>query len=109
MDACVTSQFQQQVRAMARLPLGDTRLLSPVAMLNILGDAWFVQDGKQQTTASEPAWERVLSHPDAKLHLYGKASPLPGRKMGHVNCLGQSLDEARQNCTAVAGDLGIAP
>ena len=109
MDACVTSQFQQQVRAMARLPLGDTRLLSPVAMLNILGDAWFIKEGKQQTTASEPPWERVLSHPDAKLHLYGKASPLPGRKMGHVNCLGQSLDEAQQNCSAVAGDLGIAP
>jgi 5-(carboxyamino)imidazole ribonucleotide synthase len=109
MDACVTSQFQQQVRAMARLPLGDTRLLSPVAMLNILGDAWFIKEGKQHANPTEPAWERVLSHPDAKLHLYGKASPLPGRKMGHVNCLGQSLNEARQSCSAVAGDLGIAP
>jgi len=109
MDACVTSQFQQQVRTMARLPLGDTRLLSPVAMLNILGDAWFIKEGKQHTNPTEPAWERVLSHPDAKLHLYGKASPLPGRKMGHVNCLGQSLNEARQSCSAVAGDLGIAP
>jgi 5-(carboxyamino)imidazole ribonucleotide synthase len=109
MDACVTSQFQQQVRAMARLPLGDTRLLSSVDLLNILGVAWFVKEGEQQTTASEPAWEHVLSHPNAKLHLYGKASPLPGRKMGHVNCLGQSLDDARQSCSAVAGDLGIAP
>ena len=78
-------------------------------MLNILGDAWFIKEGKQHANPTEPAWERILSHPDAKLHLYGKASPLPGRKMGHVNCLGQSLDEARQNCSAVADDLGIAP
>lgn len=109
MDACVTSQFQQQVRAMARLPLGDTRLLSPVAMLNILGDAWFSPDGVSGASATEPAWEEVLSHSNAKLHLYGKASPLPGRKMGHVNCLGQSLLEAQQACADVAHDLGIAP
>jgi 5-(carboxyamino)imidazole ribonucleotide synthase len=109
MDACVTSQFQQQVRAMACLPLGDTRLLSPVAMLNILGDAWFTNAGRSNTAAIEPAWERVLTQGDAKLHLYGKASPLPGRKMGHVNCLGKSLDEAQQTCRAVANDLGIAP
>ena len=109
MDACVTSQFEQQVRAMARLPLGDTRLLSPVAMLNILGDVWFSRDGVSSASPTEPAWEKVLSHSNAKLHLYGKASPLPGRKMGHVNCLGQSLSGAQQSCDAVAHDLGIVP
>ncbi len=106
MDACVSSQFEQQVRAMARLPLGDTRQLAPVAMLNLLGDLWFEGNGYQ---AREPAWNKVLAHPDAKLHLYGKSVPHIGRKMGHINCLGKALNEARQNCAAVAIELGIEP
>ena len=106
MDACVSSQFEQQVRAMARLPLGDTRQLAPVAMLNLLGDLWFEEGGGQ---AREPAWNKVLAHPDAKLHLYGKSAPHIGRKMGHINCLGKVLNEARQNCAAVAIELGIEP
>ncbi len=67
-DACVTSQFAQQVRAMARLPLGDVRQHSPAVMLNLLGDVWFDGDA----TAREPAWDRVLALPGANLHLYGK-------------------------------------
>jgi 5-(carboxyamino)imidazole ribonucleotide synthase len=106
MDACVSSQFEQQVRAMARLPLGDTRQLAPVSMLNLLGDLWF--EGSEDK-AREPAWNKVLSHPDAKLHLYGKSAPRIGRKMGHINCLGTALNEARQNCAAVATELGIEP
>jgi 5-(carboxyamino)imidazole ribonucleotide synthase len=106
MDACVTSQFEQQVRAMARLPLGDVRQLAPVSMLNILGDLWF--EGSEDN-AKEPAWNKVLAHPDAKLHLYGKSAPRMGRKMGHINCLGEALNEARQNCAAVAVELGIEP
>ena len=106
MDACVSSQFEQQVRSMARLPLGDTRLLAPVSMLNLLGDLWF--EGSEDL-AKEPAWDKVLSHPDAKLHLYGKTVPRMGRKMGHVNCLGESINQARQNCAAVASELGIEP
>jgi 5-(carboxyamino)imidazole ribonucleotide synthase len=106
MDACVSSQFEQQVRSMARLPLGDTRLLAPVSMLNLLGDLWY-EGGEDQ--ARVPAWDRVLSHPDAKLHLYGKSDPRMGRKMGHINCLGESLNQARQNCAAVAVELGIEP
>ncbi|OZA31415.1 MAG: 5-(carboxyamino)imidazole ribonucleotide synthase [Polynucleobacter sp. 17-46-58] len=106
MDACVSSQFEQQVRSMARLPLGDTRLLAPVSMLNLLGDLWFKGNDDQ---AREPAWNKVLSHPDAKLHLYGKSDPRIGRKMGHINCLGESLNQARQNCAAVAVELGIEP
>ena len=106
MDACVSSQFEQQVRSMARLPLGDTRLLAPVSMLNLLGDLWY--EGSEDK-AREPAWDKVLTHPDAKLHLYGKSDPRMGRKMGHINCLGESLNQARQNCAAVALELGIEP
>jgi 5-(carboxyamino)imidazole ribonucleotide synthase len=106
MDACVSSQFEQQVRSMARLPLGDTRQLAPVSMLNLLGDLWFEGNESQ---AKEPAWNKVLAHPDAKLHLYGKSAPRMGRKMGHINCLGEALNEARQTCTAVATELGIEP
>ncbi|MEW6413844.1 MAG: 5-(carboxyamino)imidazole ribonucleotide synthase [Pseudomonadota bacterium] len=78
LDACVTDQFEQQVRALCNLPLGDTRLLSPVAMVNILGDRW--RNGG-------PHWDALLAHPNVKLHLYGKAEPRPGRKMGHFNVL----------------------
>ena len=106
MDACVISQFEQQVRAMTRLPLGDTRLLAPVSMLNLLGDLWF--EGSEDIL-KEPAWNEVLAHPGAKLHLYGKSAPRMGRKMGHINCLGESLNQARQNCAAVAVELGIEP
>jgi len=106
MNACVTSQFEQQVRAMARLPLGDTRLLTPVSMLNLLGDLWFT--GKEDK-ATEPAWNKVLAHSDAKLHLYGKSDPRMGRKMGHINCLGESINQARQSCAVVASELGIEP
>ncbi len=85
LDACVTDQFEQQVRALCGLPLGDTRLLSPVVMVNILGDRW--QNGG-------PHWELLLSHANVKLHLYGKQSARPGRKMGHFNVLDESLDQA---------------
>jgi 5-(carboxyamino)imidazole ribonucleotide synthase len=78
LDACVTDQFEQQVRALAGLPLGDTRLLSPVAMVNILGDRWH---------NGGPHWDALLSHPAIKLHLYGKEAARPGRKMGHFNVL----------------------
>jgi 5-(carboxyamino)imidazole ribonucleotide synthase len=84
LDASVTSQFEQQVRVLAGLPLGATDLLVPVAMLNLLGDCW-------KTT--EPDWSAVLAEPMAKLHLYGKREARPGRKMGHVNVLGQAATE----------------
>src|SRR5690606_22343946 len=77
-DACVTSQFAQQARAMARLPLGDVRQHSPAAMLNILGDIWFEGDSDE---AREPAWDKVLALPGANLHLYGKSSARRARKM----------------------------
>jgi 5-(carboxyamino)imidazole ribonucleotide synthase len=86
MDACLTSQFDQQVRAMCGLPLGDTKLLTPVAMVNILGDIWNGQ--------TPPPWSAVLNEPLAKLHLYGKREARAGRKMGHFTCIGESVQSA---------------
>lgn len=86
LDACVTDQFEQQVRAVCGLPLGDTRLLSPVVMINMLGDIW--HHGKA------PKWEILLDHPNVKLHLYGKREARPGRKMGHFNVLSSNIDDA---------------
>lgn len=83
-DACVTSQFQQQVRALCGIPLGDTRLLSPAVMLNLLGDIW----------NPNPAWLAMLQHPNVKLHVYGKKEPRKGRKMGHLTALHENLTEA---------------
>jgi 5-(carboxyamino)imidazole ribonucleotide synthase len=96
-DAAVTSQFEQQARVMAGLPLGATDLLAPAVMLNILGDAWFV-DGSRR----EPDWAAVLSHPGAKLHLYGKEEARAGRKMGHVTVLGRTPADALAQATAIA-------
>ncbi|HTO43148.1 MAG TPA: 5-(carboxyamino)imidazole ribonucleotide synthase [Burkholderiales bacterium] len=84
-DACVTSQFEQQVRVLCRLPLGSTQLHCPAVMVNLLGDLW---------AGGEPRWEHVLRHPGAKLHLYGKAQPRPGRKMGHYTVLADSREAA---------------
>ena len=84
-DAATTDQFEQQVRAMCGLPLGSPALMTPVAMVNILGDAW---------THGEPDWATVLETPGVVLHLYGKKEPRPGRKMGHLNCYGATADEA---------------
>jgi 5-(carboxyamino)imidazole ribonucleotide synthase len=79
-DACVTSQFEQQLRAVCGLPLGSVDLLRPVVMVNLLGDRW--ADG-------EPDWAEFLRDPNLKLHLYGKDAPRAGRKMGHVCVLGR--------------------
>lgn len=104
MNACVTSQFEQQARVMAGLPLGSTDGLCPSVMLNILGDVWFDSNG----TKREPDWSAVLRVPKAKLHLYGKTDARRGRKMGHVTILGATLAEARQGAADVAAALGIA-
>lgn len=88
LDACLTDQFEQQVRAVCGLPLGDTTLLSPVVMINMLGDIWH---GGQA-----PKWQKLLDHPNVKLHLYGKREARPGRKMGHFNVLSKNIDDALQ-------------
>ncbi len=105
MDACVTSQFAQQVRAMARLPLGDTRQHSSAVMLNILGDIWF--DGATDLVR-EPAWDRILALPSAHLHLYGKTQPRRARKMGHITFIAATLTEAQQQLAVACDILGIA-
>jgi 5-(carboxyamino)imidazole ribonucleotide synthase len=99
MDACSVDQFEQQLRALCGLPLGQPRLLSPVAMINLLGELW---------DSGEPRWAEALRLPGVRLHLYGKAEPRPGRKMGHLNCLATSPEgafalahEARSALTAV--------
>jgi 5-(carboxyamino)imidazole ribonucleotide synthase len=84
-DACVTSQFEQQLRAVCGLPLGSTEYLRPAAMANLLGDLW--ENG-------EPNWERALEFPNLKLHLYGKAEARAGRKMGHLTALADSAQDA---------------
>ncbi|TFW25475.1 5-(carboxyamino)imidazole ribonucleotide synthase [Massilia arenosa] len=104
-DACVTSQFAQQVRAMARLPLGDVRQHSPAVMLNILGDVWF-EEGADKPR--EPAWDLVLALPGANLHLYGKDDPRRGRKMGHVTFVAPTLAEAQAQLNAACAILHIA-
>ncbi|HEX7336148.1 MAG TPA: 5-(carboxyamino)imidazole ribonucleotide synthase [Gemmatimonadales bacterium] len=84
-DACSVNQFEQQLRALCGLPLTQPELLSPVAMINLLGDLW---------EGGEPRWEEALKRPGVKLHLYGKAEARPGRKMGHLNCLAPNPNRA---------------
>ena len=84
-DACVSCQFEQQVRAICGLPLGAPDLLRPAAMANLLGELW---------DNGDPRWARALDHRDVKLHLYGKAEARAGRKMGHLTALAPTTDEA---------------
>lgn len=104
LNACSFSQFEQQVRIMAGLPLGQIHLLKPGMMLNILGDIWFT--GQEPKTGQEPAWDKLCALPDAHLYLYGKSGPRPGRKMGHLNLLGNSIaqltDTYMQACTILS-------
>lgn len=103
-NACVTSQFEQQARVMAALPLGSTRLLAPAIMLNILGDAWYPNDGDTQ---AEPDWRTVLAVPGASLHLYGKREARRARKMGHVTVTAQTLAQARNAANEIVRILRL--
>ena len=97
----VTSQFEQHVRAVCGLPLGDPAVLGPCAMANLLGDLWFARQVQR-----EPDWAALLAaEPAAKLHLYGKAEPRRGRKMGHVVALGATPDDALRRATAARAAL----
>jgi 5-(carboxyamino)imidazole ribonucleotide synthase len=95
-DACVTSQFEQQLRAICGLGLGSTEYLRPAAMANLLGDLW---------TAGEPAFDAACAFPEVKLHLYGKLAPRPGRKMGHLTALGRTPVEAEASVRAARAAL----
>jgi 5-(carboxyamino)imidazole ribonucleotide synthase len=90
-EACLTSQFEQQVRAMCNLPLGSMEQRAPAAMANLLGDLW-----QQQP----PAWSRILDQPGLYLHLYGKDKARPGRKMGHLTALDSTAQAAAQQARA---------
>jgi len=96
LDACATSQFEQQLRAVCGLPLGSTRLLSPVAMLNLLGDFWPDETGT-------PDWSELWADPEAFLHLYGKERAVGRRKMGHVNLLGADVGDALARAEQLKG------
>lgn len=96
LDATPTSQFEQQVRALCGLPPGSTRLLSPVVMVNILGDLW---------ARGTPPWGKLLCHPQAKLHLYGKQQARPGRKMGHYTCLADDTVQAMDLAESIRREL----
>ena len=98
LTACLTDQFQQQVRAMCGLLPGRTDLLSPVVMVNLLGDVW-KEDG------SEPNWDVLAEAPNAQLHLYGKKQARPGRKMGHFNVMAATADEALEQAQALKDTL----
>lgn len=95
-NACITSQFEQQVRTLCGMPLGETAQHSAAVMVNLLGDLW--QNG-------EPDWSLVLQNPLAKLHLYGKTEARPGRKMGHYTVLSTDIDTALQQAIVIKKQL----
>jgi 5-(carboxyamino)imidazole ribonucleotide synthase len=104
----VTSQFEQQARILAGLPLGATGLLVPAAMLNLLGDCWYEPSPEQGAGAVDPDWAAVLSESTAKLYLYGKRAARPGRKMGHVTVLGIDGVDAPLTLIQIAQRLGAS-
>lgn len=98
LDACATSQYEQQVRALCGLPLGKPSLASPAVMVNLLGDLW---------AGGEPEWSVLLSRPGLKLHLYGKHEARPGRKMGHFTVVGQDLETVVAAALEARAAIGI--
>ncbi len=102
-EACVASQFEQQVRICAQMPLASSALKEPAVMLNVLGDSWF----KSSSNPVEPDWDAVRAQHGVYLHLYGKSEPRVGRKMAHVTCLGKDLAIARAKARVVADILGL--
>ena len=87
MDGCDTSQFEQLVRVLAGMPIAEPKLHSPTVMVNLLGEVWVDTDG-------DPDWARALEMPGVSLHLYGKAEPRVGRKMGHINVVADTVEDA---------------
>lgn len=98
LDACATSQFEQQVRAVCGLPLGSTRLISPVVMLNLLGDMWPAEE-------TAPDWLPIFADQESFLHLYGKHHARGRRKMGHANITGSSIEDCIERAEALKAEL----
>lgn len=103
-DACVTNQFEQQVRALCGLPLGDARAHSAAVMVNLLGDLWFQKDAHH---SHEPDWNQLTAIPNLKLHLYGKHHARPGRKMGHFTVIGSNAAAVQESALAGRRCIGI--
>ncbi|SEM90087.1 5-(carboxyamino)imidazole ribonucleotide synthase [Stigmatella aurantiaca] len=97
--ACLTSQFEQAVRAVCNLPLGSVEVVRPAAIVNLLGDLWLSEGG--------PRFEQVLAMPGVRLHLYGKREARKGRKMGHLSAVGTTPEEALTRVKAAAQALGM--
>jgi 5-(carboxyamino)imidazole ribonucleotide synthase len=104
-DVCITSQYEQQVRALCDLPLGNPAAHSAAAMVNLLGDLWYLDDPHH---AREPDWARLLAVPGLKLHLYGKHHARPGRKMGHFTVIGDDAARVQQVALAARAAIGIS-
>jgi 5-(carboxyamino)imidazole ribonucleotide synthase len=98
-EACVTSQFEQLIRAICDLPLGETSVVRPAAIANILGDAWH--------GVTPPDFAAALTVPGTRLHLYGKREARPARKMGHLAAVADTVDEAIRRVTEALGRLGV--
>jgi len=109
-DACITNQFEQQVRVMTGLPLGSPDLHSNAVMVNILGDSWFsnAKSAREKIDTLEPAWNMAFGHANLKLHLYGKHEPRQGRKMGHFTVIGKDADAALNTALIARNQLNIA-
>jgi 5-(carboxyamino)imidazole ribonucleotide synthase len=99
--ACVTSQFEQAVRAVCNLPLGDVSIVQPAAIANLLGDLWLNEAGQPRT----PRFDKALAIPGVRLHLYEKHNPRKGRKMGHLSAVGASPEEAVRRVLEAQGQL----
>ena len=99
-DACHSSQFDQQARATADIPLGSPQLISPVIMMNLLGDLW-------ESPLTPPDWSEILSLKGTVLHLYGKREARPGRKMGHINILGDSVEDCLKKARSIRKKLNL--
>ncbi|MDK9703347.1 MAG: 5-(carboxyamino)imidazole ribonucleotide synthase [Sulfuritalea sp.] len=103
-DACITNQFEQQVRTLTGLPLGEARAHSAAVMVNLLGDLWYLQDPHH---SREPDWTKLLAVPNLKLHLYGKHHARPGRKMGHFTVIGSDAQKVQESALAARRLIGI--
>lgn len=99
-NACHTSQFEQQVRAVSGFPLGSSKLLSPVIMMNLLGDLW-------QDSLTPPDWKNILGIKGISLHLYGKRKACPGRKMGHVTIMADLTEDCIQKARSIRKELEL--
>ncbi|HEY6895629.1 MAG TPA: 5-(carboxyamino)imidazole ribonucleotide synthase [Rhodocyclaceae bacterium] len=104
-DACITDQYQQQVRALCDLPLGDPQAHSAAVMVNLLGDLWYLGDPHH---SKEPDWSKLFAVPNLRLHLYGKHHARPGRKMGHFTVIGADAAAVQQAALQARAAIGIS-